>query len=68
MELSTSPWLLVWIALAAVLYASVGQGGGSGYLAAMGLFGVEPAVMKPAVRGFSCRRLARSTPGRITEW
>lgn len=34
--------------LVAALYASVGHGGGSGYLAVLGLFGVTPAVMKPA--------------------
>ena len=33
---------------AAVLYSSVGHAGASGYLAAMALFGVAPAVMKPA--------------------
>lgn len=33
--------------LAAILYSSVGHGGASGYIAAMALFGVEPAVMKP---------------------
>ena len=32
---------------AAVLYSSVGHAGASGYLAAMALFGVAPAVMKP---------------------
>ncbi len=40
--------LLVLIAVAAALYSAVGQGGGSGYLAAMALFGVAPAHMKPA--------------------
>jgi len=30
----------------ALLYASVGQAGASGYLAAMGLFGLAPATMK----------------------
>jgi uncharacterized membrane protein YfcA len=43
-----SLWLLVLIAIAAVLYSSVGHGGASGYLAAMALFGLEPAMMKPA--------------------
>lgn len=33
---------------AAVLYPSIGHAGASGYLAAMALFGVAPAVMKPA--------------------
>lgn len=43
-----SVWLLLLIAIAAVLYSSVGYGGASGYLAAMALFGMEPAMMKPA--------------------
>lgn len=33
--------------LVAFLYASVGHGGASGYLALMALFGVAPALMKP---------------------
>jgi uncharacterized membrane protein YfcA len=36
------------VAISAVLYASVGHGGASAYLAAMALFGVPTAVMKPA--------------------
>lgn len=40
--------LAVMIFLAATLYASVGHGGASGYLAAMALLGVAPEVMKPA--------------------
>lgn len=36
------------IAIAAALYASVGHGGASAYLAAMALFGIPAAVMKPA--------------------
>lgn len=36
------------ILIAALLYASVGHGGASGYLAAMALTGVSPDVMKPA--------------------
>lgn len=39
--------LAVLILAAAGLYSSVGHGGASGYLAAMALFGVAPAVMKP---------------------
>ena len=35
------------ISIAAILYSSVGHGGASGYLAAMALFGMAPAVMKP---------------------
>jgi uncharacterized protein len=40
-------WLASLIFVAAVLYSSVGHGGASGYLAAMALFGMAPAVMKP---------------------
>ncbi len=40
--------LLAGFAIAAFLYASVGHGGASGYLAVMGLAGLEPQVMKPA--------------------
>lgn len=39
--------LAALILAAALLYSSVGHGGASGYLAAMALFGVAPAVMKP---------------------
>lgn len=41
-------WLLLLIALTAILYSSVGHGGASGYIAAMALFGVPAATMKPA--------------------
>jgi hypothetical protein len=40
-------FLTALILLAALLYSSVGHAGASGYLAAMALFGVAPAVMKP---------------------
>lgn len=39
--------LALLIFIAALLYASVGHGGASGYLAAMALFGIAPEVMKP---------------------
>lgn len=45
---TTSILLLILIALAALLYSSVGHGGASGYLAVMALLGVAPAIMKPA--------------------
>ena len=32
---------------ASILYSSVGHGGASGYLAAMGLLGIAPAIMRP---------------------
>jgi uncharacterized protein len=40
--------LPVLIFIAALLYASVGHAGASGYLAAMALMGVAPEVMKPS--------------------
>lgn len=40
--------LAAMIFLAALLYASVGHAGASGYLAAMALLGIAPEVMKPA--------------------
>ncbi|ALG72628.1 membrane protein [Azospirillum thiophilum] len=36
------------ILVVAALYAAVGQAGASGYLAVMGMVGLDPAVMKPA--------------------
>jgi hypothetical protein len=52
---------------AAVLYSSVGHGGASGYLAAMGLAGVPAAIMRPtalvmnvAVSSISLYKFARS--------
>lgn len=41
------PWLPVLLALIAFLYASVGHGGASGYLAAMTLLGFTNDVMRP---------------------
>lgn len=46
-ELLAHPWLPTAFLLAAVLYASVGHGGASAYLAVMGLVGMAPAEMKP---------------------
>lgn len=40
--------LATLIFVAAALYSMVGHAGASGYLAAMALFGMAPAVMKPA--------------------
>lgn len=40
--------LAACIFAASVLYSSVGHAGASGYLAAMALFGVAPATMRPA--------------------
>ncbi len=55
------------IFLAALLYATVGHGGASGYLAAMALFNVTPEVMKPTalvlnlfVAGVGTYRYARA--------
>ncbi len=40
-------WIAFFFLITAALYAAVGTGGGSGYLAVMGLFRLDPAVMKP---------------------
>lgn len=40
-------WLAILFFLIAILYSCVGQAGASGYLAAMGLFGLAPELMKP---------------------
>ncbi|MBC7896886.1 MAG: sulfite exporter TauE/SafE family protein, partial [Cytophagaceae bacterium] len=47
MDTLHSAVLTVLIFIAAVLYSSVGHAGASGYLAAMALLGVAPAVMRP---------------------
>ena len=47
-DVSFSFWFLSCITVAAILYSSVGHGGASGYLAVMALFGLDPALMKPA--------------------
>ncbi|MCM2263945.1 MAG: sulfite exporter TauE/SafE family protein [Desulfuromonadales bacterium] len=41
------PLLAVCIFVVAMLYASVGHGGASGYLATMALFSLHPAALKP---------------------
>ncbi len=50
MELATSQFALLCsiIVVVALLYSSVGHAGASGYLVAMALFGIAPAVMKPS--------------------
>src|SRR2546428_13326264 len=40
--------LCLAIAIVAFLYSSVGHAGASGYIAVMTLFGLAPAVIKPA--------------------
>ncbi len=45
--------LALLIFLAALLYAAVGQGGASGFLAAMALFNLSPAMMKPTALALS---------------
>jgi uncharacterized membrane protein YfcA len=41
-------YFLFLIVIVAFLYASVGHGGASGYVALMVLFGISPAIMKPS--------------------
>ena len=45
MDITILFYLLLF--LVAFLYASVGHGGASGYLALMAIFGIAPDVMKP---------------------
>jgi uncharacterized membrane protein YfcA len=47
MSFSETLGLSLAFLLTAAVYASVGQAGASGYLAAMGLAGLDPGVMKP---------------------
>ena len=46
-ELIQSPLLLILLLVVAFLYASVGHGGASGYLALMSLFAFPITFMKP---------------------
>jgi uncharacterized membrane protein YfcA len=46
--LDFNTYFLFLIPIVAFLYASVGHGGASGYLALMVLFGISPALMKPS--------------------
>ncbi|HLL74033.1 MAG TPA: sulfite exporter TauE/SafE family protein [Pyrinomonadaceae bacterium] len=57
--------LSLLILLAAALYSSVGHGGASGYLAAMALFGLAPAVMRPTAL---CLNLLVSSLGTLRFW
>lgn len=47
LDLNQEILLAVLFFAAAMLYSSVGHGGGSGYLAAMALMGVPPIMMRP---------------------
>ena len=47
MTLTVTLLIAALIFVVAVLYSTVGHAGASGYLAAMALFGLAPAVMKP---------------------
>ncbi|WP_045834684.1 sulfite exporter TauE/SafE family protein [Hyphomicrobium sp. 99] len=59
--------LPIFFAIVAALYASVGQAGGTGYIAIMGLAGYGPEVIKPTalalnviVAAIGCARFARA--------
>jgi uncharacterized membrane protein YfcA len=47
MEPDTIVWIALLMGLAAALYATVGHGGASAYLAIMALFSVAPETMRP---------------------
>jgi uncharacterized membrane protein YfcA len=57
--------LSLLILFAAALYSSVGHGGASAYLAAMALFGLAPAVMKPTAL---CLNLLVASLGTYRFW
>lgn len=46
-EADGGPWFAFILLVIAGLYAAVGQAGATGYLAAMGMLGLDPNVMKP---------------------
>lgn len=59
--------LPIAFAIVALLYASVGQAGGTGYVAVMAIFGLAPETIKPAalalnilVAGIACWRFHRA--------
>ena len=65
MDMWMEPWvwsLLVTLMMGviALLYASVGHAGASGYLAIMALVGIAPAVMKPSVPSAPMKNCLRS--------
>lgn len=47
LEIENISYLLLLLPIVAFLYASVGHGGASGYLALMALFSIAPETMKP---------------------
>ncbi len=47
MSVELIPFLAVCIFIVAMMYASVGHGGASGYLAVMALFSLHPEALKP---------------------
>jgi len=48
-ELLGHPWLPLALFAASALYAAVGHGGASAYLAVLGLAGMDLVAMKPVV-------------------
>jgi len=72
MDATTILWIAALMAIAAALYASVGHGGASAYLAIMSLFAVAPETMRPTalalnlvVATFAAARFALN---RQTNW
>lgn len=62
----TETWMLAGLMCgAALLYASVGHGGASAYLAAMALYGLAPETMKPTALVLN---LVVASVGSITHW
>lgn len=68
-EIGETWWLSLTFLVVALVYASVGQAGASGYIAAMGLLGMAPPAMKTTaltlnllVAGWHLPILAARTP------
>jgi len=47
MDTATTIILTIFMFVIALLYSSIGMGGGTGYVAAMAFIGIAPAIMKP---------------------
>lgn len=65
MTITVTLLIAALVLIVAVLYSTVGHAGASGYLAAMALFGVAPAVMKPTALTLN---IIVATVGTIRFW
>jgi hypothetical protein len=68
------PLFPIALAIIAILYSAVGQAGGTGYVALMGLAGFAPAIIKPTalslnvlVSAIGCIRFYRFGPAHMAK-